>query len=292
MYEKEIKGKTMKLELTDLKIKAEEIRLDTIKSLYLAGSGHPGGSLSMVEIMTALYFRIMNVDEKNPKMENRDRFVLSKGHAAPSYYAALAHRGFFPIETLSTLRKYGSILQGHPDSKKVPGVDISTGSLGQGISAACGMAQGMKSLNIDGKVYCVLGDGECQEGQVWEAFMSAAHYKLDNLIVILDNNDLQIDGNVSDIMSIYPMKEKLEAFQFHVTEIDGNSMEEVVEALEKAGKNTGKPSFILAKTTKGKGVSFMEHECGWHGVAMNEEQSKIAISDIEKRLETAKNGGN
>lgn len=282
----------MRLEVNDLKIKAEEIRLDTIKSLYKAGSGHPGGSLSMVELLTALYFRVMNVDEKNPEMETRDRFVLSKGHGAPSFYTTLAHRGFFPVETLDTLREYGSILQGHPDSKKVPGVDISTGSLGQGISVACGMAQGMKSQQIQSKVFCILGDGECQEGQVWEAFMSAAHYKLDNLIAILDNNDLQIDGKVSQTMSIYPMKEKLEAFQFHVIEVDGNDMEAVVSALEEAVKNTGKPTMILAKTVKGKGVSFMENECNWHGIGMKEEEYKIALSDIEKRLETVKKGGN
>lgn len=282
----------MKLNIADLKIKAEEIRLDTLTSLYKAGSGHPGGSLSQVEIVTALYFHAMNVDEKNPKAENRDRFVLSKGHAAPSYYTALAHRGFFPVEVLGTLRQPDSILQGHPDSKKVPGVDISTGSLGQGISVACGMAQGLKLKKQEAKVYCIMGDGECQEGQVWEAFMSAAHYKLDNLIVFLDNNNLQIDGNVEDVMTLSPIKEKMEAFGFHVLEIDGNDMNQVVDALDKSKTHTGKPTMIIGKTIKGNGVSFMENQVGWHGTAMKEEEYNIAISEVNKRLEEAKKGGN
>ncbi len=282
----------MKLNISELKIKAEEIRLDTIHSLYKAGSGHPGGSLSMVELMTALYFSAMNVDENNPNMESRDRFVLSKGHAAPGLYATLAHRGFFPVETLDSLRQYGSILQGHPDSKKVPGVDISTGSLGQGISVAVGMAKGLKVTGNPGKVFVILGDGECQEGQVWEAFMAAGHFKLDNLVVMIDNNNLQIDGDVDQVMSIYPLKEKMEAFNFRVSEIDGNAMEAVVSALETAKNNTGKPSVILAKTIKGNGVSFMENNFAWHGAPMNEEQYKTATSDLEKRLELAKKGGN
>ncbi len=279
------------MKLEELKIKAEEIRMDTVKSLYKAGSGHPGGSLSMVEMLTGLYFSAMNVDEKNPQMESRDRFVLSKGHGAPAYYATLAHRGFFPVETLDTLRQYGSILQGHPDSKKVPGVDISTGSLGQGISVACGMAKAMKEMNHSGKVYCILGDGECQEGQVWEAFMSAGHYALDNLIVLLDNNNLQIDGAVENVMNIYPMKEKMEAFHFHVLEINGNDMEAVVNALETAKKNTGKPTMILCKTIKGNGVSFMENDFSWHGAAVGKDHYEKAIVELEKRLETAKKGG-
>lgn len=282
----------MKLNDADLIIKAEEIRLDTLKSLYKAGSGHPGGSLSQIEMVTALYFHAMNVDEKNPKMPERDRFVLSKGHAAPSYYAALAHRGFFSVNLLDTLRQPDSILQGHPDSKKVAGVDISTGSLGQGISVACGMAHGLKLKKQDAKVYCIMGDGECQEGQVWEAFMSAAHYKLDNLIVLLDHNNLQIDGDLNSVMTLSPIKAKMEAFGFHVLEIEGNQMAQVVEALDKAKKHTEKPTMIICKTVKGNGVSFMEHQVGWHGTAMKEEEFHIAISEVEKRLETAKKGGN
>lgn len=278
------------MKIEELKIKAEEIRMDTVKSLYKAGSGHPGGSLSMVEMMTALYFTAMNVDEKNPQMESRDRFVLSKGHGAPVYYATLAHRGFFPVETLDTLRQYGSVLQGHPDCKKTPGVDISTGSLGQGISAACGMAQAMKSMNHTGKVFCIVGDGECQEGQVWEAFMSASHYALDNLIVLLDNNNLQIDGSVDEIMSIYPMKEKMEAFGFHVMEIDGNDLEAVIKALEISKGNKGKPTMILCKTVKGNGVSFMENDYTWHGAAVGDDHHDQAIRELEIRLEKAQKG--
>lgn len=287
-----IKENTMKLDVSALQRKATEIRIDTLKSLGKAGSGHPGGSLSMTDVVTALYFNVMNIDEKNPKMDSRDRFVLSKGHAAPACYATLAHRGFFPIETLDSLRQYGSILQGHPDSKKIPGVDISTGSLGQGISVAVGMAKAMKLSNHPGKVYCILGDGECQEGQVWEAFMSAAHYKLDNLIVFIDNNNLQIDGNVDQVMGLDPLPDKMKAFGFHVQELDGNDMNAVVQALDSAKQNTGKPTVLIGKTIKGKGVSFMENQASWHGAAVSEAQCKEAVAELEQQLASLKQGGN
>ncbi len=260
---------------------ARSLRVDIVESLYAAGSGHPGGSLSAAEILSVLYFHEMNVAPENPNWEDRDRFVLSKGHAAPVYYAALAERGFFSKEWLKTLRKIDSPLQGHPDRKKVPGVDMSTGSLGQGISAAAGMACFAKKEGKNFRVYCVLGDGECQEGEVWEALMSAAHYGLSNLTVFLDNNNLQIDGEVDRVMSIYPIREKVEAFGWHVLEVDGNDVQQLLEALDAARANTEKPTMIIGRTVKGKGVSFMENQAGWHGAAINEEQYLTAMKDLK-----------
>lgn len=260
---------------------ARSLRVDIVESLYAAGSGHPGGSLSAAEILSVLYFHEMNVAPEDPNWEDRDRFVLSKGHAAPVYYAALAERGFFPREWLKTLRKIDSPLQGHPDRKKVPGVDMSTGSLGQGISAAAGMACFAKKEGKDFRVYCVLGDGECQEGEVWEALMSAAHYELSNLTVFLDNNNLQIDGEVDRVMSIYPIREKVEAFGWHVLEVDGNDVQQLLDALDAARANTEKPTMIIGRTVKGKGVSFMENQAGWHGAAINEEQYLTAMKDLK-----------
>lgn len=259
---------------------AQEIRKNTIISLLSAGSGHPGGALSIVEMLAVLYFYEMNVSPDKPEERMRDRFVLSKGHAAPSYYAALAERGYFEKSVLKTLRKMGSILQGHPDMKKVPGVDMSTGSLGQGISAACGMAHYAKRTGADYRVYCIIGDGEMQEGQVWEAFMSAGHFKLDNLVVLLDNNNLQIDGRVDQVMSVYPVKEKLQAFGWNVEETDGHDVKGLIETLDHARQVKGKPAFIIGKTVKGKGISFMENQAGWHGAAINEEQFKQAMKEL------------
>ena len=250
---------------------AQQIRRNTIISLHSAGSGHPGGALSMVEIIAVLYFYEMNISPDKPEEMNRDRFVLSKGHAAPAYYAALAERGYFEKSALTTLRKMGSMLQGHPDMKKVPGVDMSTGSLGQGISAACGMAHYAKKTGKDYRVYCIIGDGEMQEGQVWEAFMSAGHFKLDNLVVFLDNNNLQIDGRVDEVMSIYPVKEKLQAFGWHVEETDGHNVKGLIETLDRVRQVRDQPAFIIGKTTKGKGVSFMENQVGWHGTPLKDE---------------------
>ena len=260
---------------------AHTIRVDIVESLYAAGSGHPGGSLSAAEMLSVLFFHEMNVDPENPHWEGRDRFVLSKGHAAPVYYAALAERGFFPKEWLTTLRKIDSPLQGHPDRKKVSGVDMSTVSLGQGISAAAGMACFAKKENKDFRVYCIIGDGEAQEGEVWEAMMSAAHYKLSNLTVFLDNNNLQIDGAVDQVMSIYPIKEKCEAFGWHVVEADGNDVEQLLAALDAARAETEKPTMILCKTVKGKGVSFMENQAGWHGAAISKDNYEVAIKDLK-----------
>ena len=273
----------MKLNYTveQLQKMAHTIRVDIVESLYAAGSGHPGGSLSAAEMLSVLFFHEMDVDPDNPKWEDRDRFVLSKGHAAPVYYAALAERGFFPKEWLTTLRKIDSPLQGHPDRKKVPGVDMSTGSLGQGISAAAGMACFAKKENKDFRVYCIIGDGEAQEGEVWEAMMSAAHYKLSNLTVFLDNNNLQIDGAVDQVMSIYPIKEKCEAFGWHVVEADGNDVEQLLAALDAARAETEKPTMILCKTVKGKGVSFMENQAGWHGAAISKDNYEVAIKDLK-----------
>ena len=259
---------------------AQQIRRNTIISLHSAGSGHPGGALSMVEIIAVLYFYEMNISPDKPEEMNRDRFVLSKGHAAPAYYAALAERGYFEKSALTTLRKMGSMLQGHPDMKKVPGVDMSTGSLGQGISAACGMAHYAKKTGKDYRVYCIIGDGEMQEGQVWEAFMSAGHFKLDNLVVFLDNNNLQIDGRVDEVMSIYPVKEKLQAFGWHVEETDGHNVKGLIETLDRVRQVRDQPAFIIGKTTKGKGVSFMENQAGWHGAAINDEQFEQAMKDL------------
>ena len=259
---------------------AQQIRRNTIISLHSAGSGHPGGALSMVEIIAVLYFYEMNISPDKPEEMNRDRFVLSKGHAAPAYYAALAERGYFQKSALTTLRKMGSMLQGHPDMKKVPGVDMSTGSLGQGISAACGMAHYAKKTGKDYRVYCIIGDGEMQEGQVWEAFMSAGHFKLDNLVVFLDNNNLQIDGRVDEVMSIYPVKEKLQAFGWHVEETDGHNVKGLIETLDRVRQVRDQPAFIIGKTTKGKGVSFMENQAGWHGAAINDEQFEQAMKEL------------
>ena len=260
---------------------ARDIRVDIVESLHCAGSGHPGGSLSAAELLSVLYFHEMDVDPENPQWADRDRFVLSKGHAAPVFYAALAERGFFPKEQLRTLRKIDSPLQGHPDRKKVPGVDMSTGSLGQGISAAAGMACFAKKQGKDFRVYCVLGDGEMQEGEVWEALMAAAHYKLSNFTVLLDNNNLQIDGAVDQVMSIYPIREKVEAFGWQVIEVDGHDVRALCEALEQARQNTETPTFLLCKTVKGKGVSFMENQAGWHGAAINDEQYAAAMSELK-----------
>ena len=259
---------------------ARDIRVDIIKEIYLSGSGHPGGSLSAADIMTVLYFKEMNIDPKDTIKSDRDKFVLSKGHAAPVLYAALAERGYFPKEELVTLRKIGSRLQGHPDMKKVPGVEMSTGSLGQGFSASVGMALANK---IDGKqcrVYTLLGDGELQEGIVWEAAMSASHYKLDNLVIIVDWNGLQIDGKNDDVMTVSPIDEKFKSFGFYVIKIDGHSLMEISEALNKAREMKGRPTAIIAKTAKGKGVSFMENNAGWHGKAPNEEEAKKAVMEL------------
>ena len=271
-------------EKKQLQITACKIRMGIIESTYGAKAGHPGGSLSATEMFTYLYFKEMNIDPKNPKAEGRDRFVLSKGHTAPGLYAALAHRGFFPVEDLLTLRKVGSYLQGHPNMNSVPGVDMSTGSLGQGISTACGMALAAKVQGKTHRVYTLLGDGETQEGQVWEACMFASHYKLDNLCVIIDNNGLQIDGNVADVMSPYPYKEKLEGFGFHVEAIDGHDFEQIEAALNVAKTVKGKPTAIIMKTVKGKDVSFMENNAGWHGVAPNDAQYEQAMAELNAKM--------
>lgn len=263
-----------------LRAMAHNIRIDVIESLHRAGSGHPGGSLSIAEMMSVLYFWEMNLDPENPGWEERDRFVLSKGHAAPAYYAALAERGYFSKELLKSLRQIGSPLQGHPDRKKVAGVDMSTGSLGQGISAAAGMASFAKRRNQDFRVYCILGDGEMQEGEVWEALMSAAHYKLSNFTVLLDNNNLQIDGQVCDVMSVYPIREKVEAFGWQVLEVDGHDVKALCGALEQARENVKAPTFIICKTIKGKGVSFMENQAGWHGAAVTDENYETAMKEL------------
>ena len=261
---------------------ANEVRKGVLTAVHGAKSGHPGGSLSAADIFTYLYFEEMNIDPKDPKKADRDRFVLSKGHTAPGYYSTLAHRGFFPVEDLTTLRKVGSYLQGHPDMKHIPGVDMSSGSLGQGISAAVGMAISAKLSNDDYRVYTLLGDGEIQEGQVWEASMLAGHRKLDNLVVIVDNNNLQIDGKITDVNSPYPIDKKFEAFNFHVINIDGNDFDQIEAAFKEARETKGMPTAIIAKTIKGKGVSFMEDQAGWHGKAPNDEEYKIAMEDLEK----------
>lgn len=261
---------------------ANEIRKGIVTALHSAKAGHPGGSLSATEIFTYLYFEEMNVDPKDPKKADRDRFVLSKGHTAPGLYSTLAQKGFFPKEDLVTLRHTGSYLQGHPDMKHIPGVDMSSGSLGQGISAAVGMAIAGKLDNADYRVYTLLGDGEIQEGQVWEASMLAAHRKLDNLIVIVDNNNLQIDGEITEVNSPYPIDKKFEAFNFHVINIDGNDFDQIDAAFKEAKTVKGQPTAIIAKTVKGKGVSFMENQVGWHGKAPNDEEYKIAMEELEK----------
>ena len=261
---------------------ANEVRKGIVTAVHSAKSGHPGGSLSAADIYTYLYFEEMNIDPKDPKKADRDRFVLSKGHTAPGYYSTLAHRGFFPVEDLTTLRKVGSYLQGHPDMKHIPGVDMSSGSLGQGISAAVGMAISAKLSDDDYRVYTLLGDGEIKEGQVWEASMLAGHRKLDNLVVIVDNNNLQIDGKITDVNSPYPIDKKFEAFNFHVINIDGNDFDQIEAAFKEARETKGMPTAIIAKTIKGKGVSFMEDQAGWHGKAPNDEQYAQAMEELEK----------
>ena len=261
---------------------ANEIRKGVLTATHSAKSGHPGGSLSAADIYTYLYFEEMNIDPKNPKKADRDRFVLSKGHTAPGYYSALAQKGFFPVEDLTTLRKTGSYLQGHPDMKHIPGVDMSSGSLGQGISAAVGMAISAKLSGDTYRVYTLLGDGEIQEGQVWEAAMLAAHRKLDNLVVIVDNNNLQIDGKITEVNSPYPIDKKFEAFNFHVINIDGHNFDEIAVAFKEARETKGQPTAIIAKTVKGKGVSFMENQVSWHGSAPNDEQYAAAMEELEK----------
>ena len=267
-----------------LEITACKVRMGIIEGTHAAKSGHPGGSLSAADVFTYLFFQEMNVDPRNPQWEDRDRFVLSKGHTAPGMYAALAHRGFFPVEDLLTLRHIGSHLQGHPNMNTTPGVDMSTGSLGQGISAAAGMALAAKYQKKSNRVYTVLGDGEIQEGQVWEACMFAAHYKLDNLCVIIDNNGLQIDGNIADVMSPYPIPEKLEAFGFHVESVDGHDFDQLEAAFNAARNVKGKPTAIVMHTTKGKGVSFMENEAGWHGKGPNDKEYEQAMDELKAAL--------
>ena len=266
----------------ELMIIANEVRKGAVTAVYNAKSGHPGGSLSAADIYAYLFFEEMNIDPKEPKKADRDRFVLSKGHTAPGYYAALAHRGFFPVEDLTTLRKVGSYLQGHPDMKHIPGVDMSSGSLGQGISAAVGMALSAKLSNEDYRVYTLLGDGEIQEGQVWEAAMLASHRKLDNLVVIVDNNGLQIDGAIDEVCSPYPIDKKFEAFNFHVINVDGHDFDALDAAFKEARETKGQPTAIIAKTIKGKNVSFMENQASWHGSAPNAEQYAVAMADLEK----------
>ncbi len=272
-----------------LKIKACKARMGIIEGVYNAKSGHPGGSLSCVDIMTYLYFHQMNVDPKNPDMEDRDRFVLSKGHVAPALYAVLAQKGFFPLETLKTLRKSDSILQGHPSMKLTPGVDMSSGSLGQGISVACGMALGAKLAGKSYRVYTILGDGEIQEGQVWEAAMYAAAKNLDNLVAVVDNNGLQIDGKIAEVNSPYPIPEKYKAFGWNVIEICRHAFDEIDAAFKGAAEFKGKPSVIVAKSVKGKGVSFMEDQCSWHGTAPNAEQYAQAMAELQATLDELEN---
>jgi transketolase len=267
----------------ELQKMANEVRKGIVTAVHSAKAGHPGGSLSAADVFTYLYFEEMNIDPKDPKNPDRDRFVLSKGHTAPGYYAAMAHRGYFPVEDLPTLRHIGSHLQGHPCMQHIAGIDMSSGSLGQGISAAVGMALAGKMDQKDYRVYTLLGDGEIQEGQVWEASMFAGHRKLDNLVVIVDNNGLQIDGNIADVCSPYPIDKKFEAFNFHVINVaDGNDMDQLRAAFKEARETKGQPTAIIMKTVKGKGVSFMENQASWHGTAPNDEQYAIAMADLEK----------
>ena len=266
----------------ELQIMANEVRKNIIKSVHSAKAGHPGGSLSAADIFTYLYFEEMNVNPENPQDPDRDRFVLSKGHCAPGLYSALALKGFFPVEDMITLRKLGSYLQGHPDMKGIPGVDMSSGSLGQGVSAAVGMAAAGKLDKKDYRVYTLLGDGEIQEGQVWEAAMWAGYRKLDNLVVIVDNNNLQIDGPIDTVCSPYPIDKKFEAFNFHVINIDGNDYDQIRAAFAEAKATKGMPTAIIAKTVKGKGVSFMENQVDWHGKGPNDEEFAIAMEELKK----------
>lgn len=271
------------MKITDIKQlqeKAKEVRKGIIEAVYSNKSGHPGGSLSIADIMTVLYFNQMNIDEKNPKWEDRDRLVLSKGHCSSALYSCLANRGFFDVEKLKTFRNINSNLQGHPDMNKVPGVDISSGSLGQGLSCANGMAIAGKMDNKNYRVYCILGDGEIEEGQVWEAAMASNKYKLDNLCVIVDNNNLQIDGTIEEVMSSYPIDEKFKSFGFQVINIDGHNIQEIIDAFDVAKNVKDKPTCIIAKTIKGKGVSYMENDVKWHGIAPNEEQYQLAMKEL------------
>lgn len=271
------------MKITDIKQlqeKAKEVRKGIIEAVYSNKSGHPGGSLSIADIMTVLYFNQMNIDEKNPKWEDRDRLVLSKGHCSPALYSCLANRGFFDVEKLKTFRNINSNLQGHPDMNKVPGVDISSGSLGQGLSCANGMAIAGKMDNKNYRVYCILGDGEIEEGQVWETAMASNKYKLDNLCVIVDNNNLQIDGTIEEVMSSYPIDEKFKSFGFQVINIDGHNIQEIIDAFDVAKNVKDKPTCIIAKTIKGKGVSYMENDVKWHGIAPNEEQYQLAMKEL------------
>ena len=268
------------MEIKELENKAKEIRKSIIKQVYFAGSGHPGGSLSIADIMAVLYFDELRINEKEPKWEDRDRLILSKGHCAPALYASLAERGFFEKEELKTFRNIESNLQGHPDMNKVPGVDMTSGSLGQGLSVANGIAISGKMENKDYRVYCILGDGEIEEGQIWEAAMTSSKYNLDNLCVIIDNNNLQIDGKITDVMSSYPIDEKFKSFGFYVLTIDGNNIEEILEGFKQAKLNKNKPNCIIAKTIKGKGVSYMEDQVDWHGKAPNEEQYNKAMEEL------------
>ena len=268
-------------DITDLEMISNKIRKSIIEMVHSAKSGHPGGALSITDILTVLYFNELNIDEKNPNDENRDRLVLSKGHSSPALYAVLAERGYFSKDDLKTFRKIDSFLQGHPDMNKIPGVDMSSGSLGQGLSVSNGMAISAKLDKKDYRVYCILGDGEIEEGQIWEAAMTSSHYKLDNLCVIVDNNGLQIDGKIQDVMNPDPIDKKFEAFGFNVININGHNFNEIINALDLAKKTKGKPTAIIAKTIKGKGVSFMENEASWHGKAPNDEQYDIAIKELE-----------
>ncbi len=265
-------------------IHAYKARKHALTGIYNAQSGHPGGSLSIADILAVLYFEVMNVDPKNPKMPDRDRFVLSKGHCAPALYGILAEKGFFPAEDVATLRRTDSYMQGHPDMKGIPGIDMSTGSLGQGISAANGMALAGKLANKDYRVYTVLGDGELEEGQVWEAAMFAAHYKLDNLTAFVDNNGLQIDGNIADVMNSNPIDKKFEAFNWNVITIDAHDYDAILDAVNKAKATKGKPTVIIAKSVKGKGVSFMEGQAAWHGAAPKQEQFEQAIAELDAKI--------
>ncbi len=275
-------------ELKALRVAACRVRLGILEGVYSAASGHPGGSLSAADVITYLYFRRMRIDPADPQWEARDRFVLSKGHAVPALYAALANRGFFPVEELKTLRRIGSRLQGHPNMNLVPGVDMSTGSLGQGVSAAAGIALGAKKRGLDDvRVYALLGDGELEEGQVWEAMMFSAHHKLDNLTVLVDNNGLQIDGRIADVMSPYPIVDKLAAFGLFVQEADGHDFEAMEAAFDRAAQERGRPAAIVLRTVKGKGVSFMEDQAGWHGKAPDEEQYRAASAELTAALREA-----
>ena len=271
-------------EKKELQITACKVRMGIIESTYGAKAGHPGGSLSAAEIFTYLYFKEMNIDPTNPKWEDRDRFVLSKGHTAPGLYSVLANRGFFPVEDLPTLRHIDSYLQGHPNMNTVPGVDMSTGSLGQGVSVAVGMALAAKHTGKTNRVYSLLGDGEIQEGQVWEACMAAAHYKLDNLCIVVDNNGLQIDGSIADVMSPYPIVDKLAAFGFSVIQIDAHDFDQIEEAFNKAKQTKGMPTAIVIKSVKGKDVSYMENKASWHGKAPNDAEYAQAMTELKAKL--------